>query len=567
MLTLGLSAACAPAGDPAPAGSASGRSSTTAGTAGTGAPGPGATAPTTPPAPGTAGRAPGPDDLAAARRDVAKLPLERLAAQLVVPRQAGSARDAAARLRDVGYGGVAVFREDLPAGAAAVPAARSANAAFARATTASGRSWPPFVSVDQEGGPVTRIDAPLTRFPALMALGAAGDPELARAVGVASGAELVGLGFTVVMAPSADVTTGPDDPTIGVRSAGSDPAAVGRLSTALALGYLEAGVLPTLKHFPGHGSVTADTHVGTARQDASRATLLRRDLAPFRAGIEAGVPAVMTAHIVLTAVDRDRPATLSPAVLDGLLRRDLGFRGLVVTDALEMGAVAQRFGADRAAVLAVGAGADVLLMPADPRAAVSALVAATRDGTLTRARLEESAARMVAALRVAAAPASPQDRAPGSHADVAARLAAASVVQLSGRCGARLVGRSVRVTGGRADDRAAFTAAARRAGLGVGSGTHVALLDGGAYRAGEGEGGAGGDGDAGRSGAGVVVALDVPYGLAGGAAGAARLATFGRTPATFDALVAVLTGRAPARGRLPVAVGARALGSGCEGAS
>lgn len=496
--------------------------------------------------------------LATARADVATLPLRRLAAQLVVPRQSGSRATAAAALRAHGYGGYAIFRGNLPAGAAAVPAAKGDNAAFAAAVRASGRGWPAFLSIDQEGGPVTRLDAPLTMFPAVMALGAAGDPALARSVGRASGAELRGLGYTVVLAPDADVTIGAADPTIGVRSPGSDPAAVARIALGLVTGYLDAGILPTLKHFPGHGSVTADTHAGVVRQSAPMARLRARDLVPFAEAAEVGAPAIMTAHIVLQRLDPQRPATVSSTVLSGLLRRDLGFRGLVVTDALEMQAVSGRYGAGRAAVEAVRAGADVLLMPADPTAAVDALVAAVGSRALTRARLEESAARMVATLR-AAVHAPPAPSTPGSHQQVARTLAEASITQLSGACGARLVGRSIAVSGAGSADRAALTTAARAAGLGVGSGTKVVLRGGSTYRAAEDSG----EATAGAVAGDVVIALDAPYILATDTARVAKLATFGRTPATMTGLVDVLVGKRRAAGTLPVAVGRHAIGSGC----
>lgn len=505
----------------------------------------------------TAGR-PSAAQLAAARREVAKLPLNKLAAQLVVPRQTGTRSSAAAALRTQGYGGYAVFRGNLPAGAAAIPAARADNAAFRQAVTASGRAWPAFISIDQEGGPVTRLDAPMTPFPAVMALGAAGDPALARRVGAASGSELRSLGYTVVLAPDADVTIGAADPTIGIRSPGSDPRAVARIATALAAGYVDAGILPTLKHFPGHGGVSADTHVGTVRQSASLAQLRARDLVPFAEAARVGVPAIMTAHIVLTAVDAQRPATVSPAVLTGLLRRDLGFTGLVVTDALEMAAVASRYPSGQVAVAAVQAGADVLLMPADPRAAVTALVQAVQRKTLTRARLEESAARMVATLR-AQSTAKPA-QAPGANAAVSKAVADASITRLGGACTARLVGTSIAVSGGSAADRAALTKAARAAGLGTGSGTSVVLRAGSAYRAAEGAGQRSASGAATGD---VVVALDSPYTLAGDRAKVAKLATFGRTPATYTALVDIMLGRRAAAGRLPVAVGSAPIGSGC----
>lgn len=506
---------------------------------------------------GLTGR-PSAEQLSAARADVARLSLPQLAAQLVVPRQRAAGQEAAAALRSGGYGGYAVFRDNLPQGAAAVRTARSDNAAFTRAVRESGRDWPAFVSIDQEGGPVTRLDAPLTVFPAVMALGAAGDPALARRVGAASGAELRGLGYTVVLAPVADVT-GPQDPTIGVRSPGSDPRAVSRISSALAAGYLDAGILPTLKHFPGHGGVGDDTHLGTVTQRAPLTQLRERDLLPFAEAVSAGAPAIMTAHIVLTAVDPQRPSTVSQKVLTGLLREQLGFTGLVVTDALEMAAVASEFGAGQAAVEAVRAGADVLLMPADPKAAVTALVKAVDDGALTRERLEESAARMVATLRATVHDA-PAPSEPGSHQQVADDVAAASITQLGGECGARLVGAGIRVSGGSSEDRAALTRAAQASGLRTGSGTSVVLRGGSTYRAAEDDGeetsSAPASGD-------VVVALDAPYTLARGRARVAKLATFGRTPATFAGLVRVLLGERTASGALPVDVGDHAIGSGC----
>ncbi|GAB94113.1 beta-N-acetylhexosaminidase [Kineosphaera limosa] len=504
----------------------------------------------------TPSRLPSAAQLSAARADVAKLSTRRLAAQLVVPRQSGSASAAATALQQQGYGGYAVFRDNLPAGSAAVPAAKAANQGFTRAVEASGRTWPAFISIDQEGGPVTRLDAPLTMFPAAMALGAADDQGLARTVGAASGAELRGLGYTVVLAPDVDVTIGAQDPTIGVRSPSSDPQRVARVGAGLTAGYLDAGIVPTLKHFPGHGSVTADTHVGTVVQPASLAALRQRDLVPF-AQLK-GAPAIMTAHIVVPALDRDRPATVSHKVLTGLLREELRFGGLIVTDALEMAAVSGRFGAGKAAVEAVRAGADVLLMPADPAAAVDALVAAVDDGTLTRARLEESATRMVATLR-AGVHAAPEPSAPGSHQQVAKQLAAASITQISGQCGGKLVGSGISISGGSEVDRAALTRAAQAAGLRTGSGTTVALRGGSTYRAAENAGEAGG----GRLTADIVVALDAPYALANDRARVAKLATFGRTPATFAGLVDVLLGRQAAAGTLPVAVGDHAIGSGC----
>lgn len=502
---------------------------------------------------------PTPTELSTARQDVAGLSVARLAGQLIIGSYQGTASaSAAAQVRGLHLGGVIVFDDNVPRATAQVIASlRSMSAQVQQAMKADGRDWPAIVGVDQEGGPVARVGAPATAFPAEMAVGAARDLPLAEKVAHASGEELRALGFTLVFAPDADVTVGPQDPTIGVRSPGSDPAAVARTAVAMTRGYVAAGIVPVAKHFPGHGSVTTDSHVGLPVQHATLAALMKRDLVPFRELAAAGVPAIMTAHIVLKDLDATRPSTLSKPVLTGLLRGRLGFHGLIITDALNMDAVTQRFGSGAAAVSAIQAGADLLLMPADPRAAIDAIVKAESDGTLTRARLVDSAARVVATLRHHAAPEPAADLV-GSHQGVADALARESITQLSGTCGARLVGTSVTVVGGDRADRALFRSAAQRAGLATGAGTTVRLLGGAGYNAGNGSstGPVSGSGD-------VVIALDTPYGLAASKASVAKLAAYGRTPATFDALVQVLLGKATAPGLLPVAVGDKPMGSGC----
>ncbi len=488
------------------------------------------------------------------RREIGNMSTRRLAQQLVVP-NFGSV-EAGSRGVAAGYGGVIVMRSSLAPGTKAAASAKAANKRYAAAMRASGRSWPAFISIDQEGGPVTRIDAPLTEFPAAMALGAATDPGLATQVGRASGAELTGLGFTVVMAPVADVTM-PADRTIAVRSPSSDPARVSRVSQAYVAGYRRAGIVPVVKHFPGHGGVTADTHHSTAVLTSSRAALEKRDLRPFRDLVNAGAPAVMTSHVIATAFDRRRPASQSRPVTTDLLRRDMGFSGLVVTDSLGMNAASAGLARGEETVRAFEAGADVALMPPDPQAAVSAVEKAVRTGRLSRARLEQSAMRMVVALRTRGGTVRPA--APGANQVVARRVAAASITQVAGTCGSRLVGRAVAVSGGTPTDRDRFTRAARARGLRIGGtgATRVVLLGGGAYQVGTGKqsGAATGSGD-------VLVALDAPYGLTRGRA-KARLATYGRTPVTFDGLLDVLTGRTTARGKLPVTVGHWRIGSGC----
>lgn len=522
------------------------------------APTPTATTPTPTPAPVTG--LPSPEELAQARAEVAELDLPRLVGQLFVVRYPGlSSRGAVDLVRRYHVGGVAVFAANVPSDPDQVRVDLSAmSRAVAKALKADRRAWPAVVAIDQEGGPVQRVAAPLTELPPGMAHGAADDPALSEAVAAGAGRELRSLGVTMVFAPDADVTI-PGDPTIAIRSPGADPLRVARVVAAQVRGYVGVGVVPVVKHFPGHGTVTTDSHLGLPVQGASLGTLRTRDWVPFGAAVGAGAPAVMVAHVVVSALDRKRPATLSPALVDRRLRGELGFGGLVVTDALEMAAITEQFGAGEAAVRALEAGDDILLMPADLGSAVSAMLAAVRSGRLDRDRLEESAARIVATLRhsatLAADAAAPSA---GAAARPAREVAAAALTQVSGTCGARLVSGAVQVSGGTALDRQRFARAARRVGLSLGSGRSVTLLGGGAYQAGGGAGSgpASGSGD-------IVVALDTPYGLASSTAKVAKLATFGRTQAAFDALLSVLVGEASAPGSLPVAVGKWPVGRGC----
>ncbi|MFF5444559.1 glycoside hydrolase family 3 protein [Streptomyces sp. NPDC012888] len=255
---------------------------------------------------------------------------------------------------------------------------------------------PLLLSTDQEHGIIARIGKPATLLPGAMALGAGGSVRAARRAARIAGAELAALGVRQDYAPVADVNTDPANPVIGVRSFGSDPQAVSALVAAQVRGYQDSGVAATAKHFPGHGDTATDSHVGLPVMDHSRAEWEELDEPPFRAAIAAGVDVVMSAHIVVPALDPSGdPATLSRPILTGLLRERLGFRGVVVTDALDMAGVRQKYGDDRVPVLALKAGCDQLLNPPDLALAHRSVMAAVRSGELTEERIGESVLRVL----------------------------------------------------------------------------------------------------------------------------------------------------------------------------
>jgi beta-N-acetylhexosaminidase len=259
---------------------------------------------------------------------------------------------------------------------------------------------PLMVGADFERGASMRVTG-TTAFPPAMAFGAAGDPELTRFEGEATAREARALGIHWVYAPVADVNNNPDNPIINIRSFGENPQAVAAHVKAFIEGAhsdKRSFVLTTAKHFPGHGDTAVDTHLSLAEITADRARLDALELVPFRAAIEASVDAIMTGHIAVPALAPEGvPATLSPAILTKLLRNDLGFKGIVITDALGMGAIVNGFGAGEAAVRALEAGADTLLMPADADVAIRAVVSAVQSGKLPRQRIQSSVAKLLAA--------------------------------------------------------------------------------------------------------------------------------------------------------------------------
>ncbi|GGM91775.1 glycoside hydrolase family 3 protein [Streptomyces fuscichromogenes] len=264
------------------------------------------------------------------------------------------------------------------------------------ASLAQPRGLPVLIATDQEHGAVCRIGTPATLFPGAMAMGAGGSRADARALGRISGAELRAMGVRQDYSPDADVNVNPANPIIGVRSFGAGPDAVGALVGAEAQGYRDAGVAATAKHFPGHGDTAVDSHTGFPVITHSRELWEKLDAVPFRAAVAAGVDAVMTAHIQFPALDASGdPATLSHPVLTGILRGELGYDGVVVTDSLGMAGVRTKYGDDRVPVLALKAGADQLLDPPAPDVAWNAVLKAVRDGELTESRLDESLLRIL----------------------------------------------------------------------------------------------------------------------------------------------------------------------------
>ncbi|MEV0091680.1 glycoside hydrolase family 3 protein [Streptomyces sp. NPDC050738] len=255
---------------------------------------------------------------------------------------------------------------------------------------------PLLIATDQEHGIVCRVGYPATLFPGAMALGAGGSRDDARTVGRIAGAELAAIGIRQNYSPDSDVNINPANPVIGVRSFGSAPASVARMAAAEVQGYQSSSVASTAKHFPGHGDTSVDSHTGIPLITHTREEWERIDAPPFKAVIAAGIDSIMTAHIQFPALDPSNdPATLSHPILTGILRGELGYRGVIITDALDMKGVRDKYGDARVPVLALKAGADQLLNPPDLATAWNGVRAAVDSGEITEARLDESILRVL----------------------------------------------------------------------------------------------------------------------------------------------------------------------------
>ena len=295
-----------------------------------------------------------------------------------------------------GLGGICLYGNNMAPGSDLIGLARSVRALDPTAV----------LTLDEEGGDVTRLHAGAgSPHPGNAALGRHDDVAATEAIAAGIGAELAAAGIWINLAPCADINSNPLNPVIGTRSFGSDPALVSRHTAAYVRGLASQGVAASVKHFPGHGDTSADSHLALPRVNASATELRQRELAPFRAAIDAGAATIMTSHVVLEAIDPTLPATLSRVVLTDLLRGELGYQGVIVSDALDMAGASAQHGIDGAAVLSLIAGADLLCLgpeennePKTIRLVVDAICAAVEDGRLPAERLLDAADR-VASLR------------------------------------------------------------------------------------------------------------------------------------------------------------------------
>lgn len=499
------------------------------------------------------------DDVEAAQAIVADMSDEELAGSVVMLTYNGTDVDAAAQVIEERHlAGAIVMGYNLPE----APARDDVTAATTALAAAAGdRGWPVAIGVDQEGGPVARLGTAGLEFPPLMAAGAADDNAVTTAAIRAQAADLRDLGFTLNFSPVADLTIGAADPAINVRSAGDDPERVSEVVDAAVEGFMSSGLASAAKHFPGHGHLTADSHEELPVSDESLAKLSGDSFEPFRAATEAGVPMVLVGHIGLPGAE-DVPATFNPDVYESL-REDVGFEGVAVTDALNMGAVSEESGQE--SVKAIAAGADLALMPPDSGDAVAALGEALNSGDLKRERLEEAATRVVALqlwqARIGAVGGADEaseggagdadggaaagesragegEAAVGDATDEAlGDLADSSLTVLVGECTIADPVESVAVTGRSESARAAFTRAAEDVGLEVRADGAVTVQVG-----------------AGGGAADVVVGTSGPWKVADSTADTV-IEVYDDNPHALAAAAQYVAGDLEATGRLPVDLG------------
>lgn len=327
---------------------------------------------------------------------LAKMSLEQKIGQMIMTGVSGQAMspETSALIRDYRLGAVVFFRENVRDPEQTLRFTQ----ALQQAAITSNSGIPLLIAIDHEGGDIFRFQQGLTHFPNPMALGATHSPELSRSVAAASAQELKAVGVNVSLAPVLDVNDQPLNPVIGLRAFAGYPDLAAEIGAAYIQGLQSNGVIAAAKHFPGHGSTTVDSHVALPFVDKSEAELDQNELVPFRAAVESDVAIMMVGHIALPQVDPSRaPASLSPAILQGLLRQKLGYQGVAMTDSMSMGAVAGDYTISQAAVLAVQAGCD-LLAYTSPEAAITArniLLSAARNGSIPLQRIDEAVRRVL----------------------------------------------------------------------------------------------------------------------------------------------------------------------------
>ena len=530
------------------------------------APGP---APSASAAPSPAG-----DPAARARAAVKTFTDAQLAGQVLMPYAYGDAADrvgkpAAAgnqRIAGVdtpaemvtkfGLGGLILvaFTPDDPTGATN-PATNVDNPKQVRALTdglqraAAGLPGgaPLLIGTDQEYGVVTRVKEGVTLLPSAMAFGAAGRPQLTEGAWRAAGTELAAMGINLDFAPVAD-TLGPQGSSvIGSRAFGADPAANAAQVQAAVRGIEGAGIAAALKHFPGHGHTTGDSHDGLPVVAQSRAKWDAEDRPPFAAGIAAGAGVVMSGHLDVEGLDKGVAATFSRKIMTDVLRGELKFTGVAITDAMNM-PPAMKWPAGEAAVRALNAGNDILLMPPDLTGARDGILAGLKDGSLKRERLVEAVTRILTLKFRTAGQTRPELATLGSpdHVRAVGDADAAAITLLKGSCTGPLVSGPVTVTasGGREAARVALVKALQAAGVQVqaAGGKVVHLVGYGDRRT-----------DLSPE-ATVTVIMDTPY-LLEASRSPTLLATYSSSPLALTALATVLAGKAKAPGKSPVAVG------------
>jgi beta-N-acetylhexosaminidase len=316
------------------------------------------------------------------RRHVGQMAIAGFAGDTIPP-------DLRALAREFDLGGIILFARNV--------VTPDQVADLAREAQTLAHELPLWVSVDQEGGRVARLKAPFTEWPPMMTLGRSGDERLAERFAAALAAELKAVGISLDYTPVLDIHTNPRNPVIGDRALAECAADVARLGRAIIATLQRAGVAACGKHFPGHGDTSADSHHELPIVEHPPDRLEAVELVPFRAAIDAGVSSIMTAHILLSSLDEERPATLSPAIVNGLLKQRLAFDGLVLSDDLEMKAISATFGVPEATVGAISAGCDAVLMcgasQAPQVAALEAVIHAVESGSLPLKRVQDALAR------------------------------------------------------------------------------------------------------------------------------------------------------------------------------